>query len=101
MTPWKIFGLAALATCSTGCAPAVDARTLTAAEKAQLLREHEAIELRRRLEGGSPQRAGCAASTSVSRLMARANRYAGSDSFDSRGCPEESVGRGPAVDVKD
>lgn len=99
MTPRQIAiltAMAALAASSWGCAPAPEARALTAADKAQLLREHETLELRRRLGGASPQRLGCTASNSASRLMARANRFSGADSFDSRGCPEEPAGRGPA-----
>jgi hypothetical protein len=91
----EIVALAALCAWSSACAPAADTRVLTPAEKEQLVREHEAIELRRRLGVATPQRPGCAGSSSASRLMARENRYSGSDSFDSRGCPEESMGRTP------
>jgi hypothetical protein len=101
MTFWRIAGLAALAALSAGCAPAADTRSLTAAEKEQLVREQEAVAVRRQLEGRAPQRAGCSASTSASRLLARRNGYNGSDSFDSRGCPEESVGGGPVRDAKE
>jgi hypothetical protein len=90
MTPWKICGLAA-----------VDERTLTPADKEQLLREHEAMEVRRRLGGNPLQRPGCTSSTPASRLNARQNRYGGADSFDSRGCTQESVGRAPALDGKE
>ncbi len=93
MTPWKIAGLAALAVCSSACAPAAETRVLTPAEKEQLVREHRTLELRSRLGAASPQRLGCSASTPVSRLNARQGGYSGPDSFDTRGCTDEQVGK--------
>ena len=100
MIPWKIGAFAALIAGSAACTAAVDERPLTAVEKSRLLREYEAAETRRRL-GGQPERPGCASSTSASRLIARRTGYSGSDSFDSRGCPEETAGRGPSWEEKE
>jgi hypothetical protein len=93
MTPWKIASLAALCAWSSACAPAADTRVLTPAEKEQLLREHRTLELRHRLGAASPQRLGCTASSPVSRLDARQAHYSGADSFDTRGCTEEHLGK--------
>lgn len=97
----KVRGLVALVAWSSGCAPVVDARALTPADKEQLLHEHEAAKARRRLEGGSPERPGCSSSTSASRPVGRQEHHGGSDSFDSRGCPEGSKGRASASDAKE
>lgn len=91
MTPWKIAAFAALATCSSACAPAADTRVLTPAEKEQLLREHQNAELRRKLGVSSTQRLGCSASSPVSRLNARQSHYGAADSFDTRGCTEDPL----------
>ncbi len=93
MTPWKIAALAALAACSSACAPTADTRPLTPAEKEQLLREHQTAELRRRLGASSIQRLGCSASSPASRLDARQSHYGAADSFDTRGCTDEQVGK--------
>ena len=94
MKPWKIAGLAMLCTWFSACAPTADTRVLTPAEKEQLVHEQEALELRRRLGLARP-RPACAGSTPATRLMARRSQYSGADSFDTRGCPEESMGRMP------
>jgi hypothetical protein len=92
MTLWKI-ALAALAVLSSACAPAADTRVLTPAEKEQILREHRTLELRHQLGAASPQRLGCSASSPVSRLDARQSHYSGADSFDTRSCTDEQVGK--------
>jgi hypothetical protein len=95
MTPWKIAALAALAVCSSACAPAADLRPLTPDEKEQLVREQRTLELRHRLGAASPQRLGCAASSPVSRMNARQSHYHGADSFGTRGCTEERIEKTP------
>jgi hypothetical protein len=93
MMLWKIAALAALAAWSSACAPAADTRALTPAEKEQLVRDHRTLELRHRLGAASPQRLGCSASSPVSRLNARQSHYSGADSFDTRACTDEQVGK--------
>ena len=93
MTPWKIAVLAALAACSSACAPSADTRLLTPAEKEQLLREQQTVELRRQLGASSIQRLGCSASSPASRLNARQSHFSAADSFDTRGCTDEQVGK--------
>lgn len=74
-----------------GCATAAaDSRPLTDVEREALIREQQTAALRRDVGVDASARAGCAQSSSSSRLNARRSDYQGADSFDSRGCAEPS-----------
>jgi len=94
MNPRALAFAVAVAASSLGCAPSLDTRPLTPAERAQLIQEHESAQTLRKTGVDPTERTGCVMSDGVSRMLARGSGDGSghgqgnqpADAFDSRGC---------------